>query len=267
MATTQEVTYPWVILSLNSRLFGISTEFIKTMVLVPEVTAVPNAAEYVRGVINLRGKVLTLIDLRMKLGMIPFVTEIDNLCSLLQQREDDHKKWIATLESEVQSGAKISVQTDPHKCGFGKWYDTFKTENLVLTLMLKKFDEPHQRIHAIAKKAEALLVEKNTAGAQQLIDICKVTDLDDMIKLFNLTRNYLRSDIREIAVVLEGEKDDFAIVVDSVESVESLQEENVEDASIINIPSLDKELIPKIGRRTKTDQIVFLLNHRKIISA
>lgn len=36
-----------------------------------EITKVPNAPEYVEGIINLRGKVIPIIDLRKRLGMLP----------------------------------------------------------------------------------------------------------------------------------------------------------------------------------------------------
>src|SRR5208283_2795939 len=36
-----------------------------------DVTRVPNAPEFVEGVINLRGKVIPIIDLRRRFGMLP----------------------------------------------------------------------------------------------------------------------------------------------------------------------------------------------------
>ena len=38
------------------------------IVRVPEITAVPDAPEYMEGVINLRGKIVSVIDLRKRFG-------------------------------------------------------------------------------------------------------------------------------------------------------------------------------------------------------
>jgi chemotaxis signal transduction protein len=41
------------------------------IVRVPEITAVPDAPDYLEGVINLRGKIVSVIDLRKRLGEAP----------------------------------------------------------------------------------------------------------------------------------------------------------------------------------------------------
>lgn len=38
-----------------------------------EITAVPNAPDFVEGVINLRGKVIPLVNLRKRMGMLPML--------------------------------------------------------------------------------------------------------------------------------------------------------------------------------------------------
>lgn len=43
--------------------------YVQEIIRMVEVTRVPNAAEYVVGVINLRGKVLPIIDLRKRIGL------------------------------------------------------------------------------------------------------------------------------------------------------------------------------------------------------
>lgn len=37
-----------------------------------DITRIPNAPDYIEGIINLRGKVIPIIDLRKKLGLLPF---------------------------------------------------------------------------------------------------------------------------------------------------------------------------------------------------
>ena len=83
------------------------------------------------------------MDLRVRLGMIPLKKEIDDLVDLMKQREQDHRKWLEELESSVRQQREFKLATDPHKCAFGKWYDTFTTDNLTLGHALKKFDQPH----------------------------------------------------------------------------------------------------------------------------
>ena len=46
--------------------FGVPIGMVREIVRLPEITAVPNAAEFIEGVINLRGKIVPVVDLRKR---------------------------------------------------------------------------------------------------------------------------------------------------------------------------------------------------------
>src|SRR5574337_1396437 len=48
--------------------FGVPISLVHEIVRVPEITAVPDAPGCVEGVINLRGKIVSIIDLRKRFG-------------------------------------------------------------------------------------------------------------------------------------------------------------------------------------------------------
>src|SRR5262249_58667720 len=48
--------------------YGFPTTALHEIVGVREITAVPDAPDYVEGVINLRGKIVSVLDLRKRLG-------------------------------------------------------------------------------------------------------------------------------------------------------------------------------------------------------
>jgi purine-binding chemotaxis protein CheW len=48
--------------------YGVPITSLHEIVRVPDITAVPDAPEYVEGVINLRGKIVSVIDLRKRFG-------------------------------------------------------------------------------------------------------------------------------------------------------------------------------------------------------
>lgn len=48
--------------------YGIPINSLHEIVRVPEITAVPDAPEYLEGVINLRGKIVSVLDLRKRFG-------------------------------------------------------------------------------------------------------------------------------------------------------------------------------------------------------
>jgi purine-binding chemotaxis protein CheW len=56
---------------LASEEFGIRVLKVREIMGVQEITAVPRTPAHVKGVINLRGKVIPVIDLRLKFGLPP----------------------------------------------------------------------------------------------------------------------------------------------------------------------------------------------------
>lgn len=48
--------------------FGVPIELVHEIVRVPDITAVPDSPDYIEGVINLRGKIISIIDLRKRFG-------------------------------------------------------------------------------------------------------------------------------------------------------------------------------------------------------
>ena len=46
--------------------FGVPIALVREIVRVPEITSVPNAPDYIEGVINLRGRIIPVVDLRKR---------------------------------------------------------------------------------------------------------------------------------------------------------------------------------------------------------
>jgi len=49
--------------------FGLPISMVREIVRVPEITSVPNAPDYIEGVINLRGRIIPIVDLRKRFGV------------------------------------------------------------------------------------------------------------------------------------------------------------------------------------------------------
>ena len=53
---------------IGKETFGVPIHIVHEIVRVPEITAVPDAPDFVEGVINLRGKIISIVDLRKRFG-------------------------------------------------------------------------------------------------------------------------------------------------------------------------------------------------------
>ena len=69
MNNNKERTNQYVIYKLDEEYYGIDINFVETIEKVPEITRLPNAPHYIKGVINLRGEVIPVIDSRVRFKM------------------------------------------------------------------------------------------------------------------------------------------------------------------------------------------------------
>jgi purine-binding chemotaxis protein CheW len=53
---------------IGKETFGVPIGLVHEIVRVPDITAVPDAPDYIEGVINLRGKIVSIVDLRKRFG-------------------------------------------------------------------------------------------------------------------------------------------------------------------------------------------------------
>jgi len=69
MKNTGEKEGKYLTFSLDTEEYGIGILKVKEIIGMMRITPVPQTPEFVKGVINLRGKVIPVIDLRLRFGM------------------------------------------------------------------------------------------------------------------------------------------------------------------------------------------------------
>lgn len=57
-----------VIFKLKSEEFGVNISNVKEIIRIPEITTIPNAQAYMEGIINLRGKVIPVLNIKKIFG-------------------------------------------------------------------------------------------------------------------------------------------------------------------------------------------------------
>jgi len=65
-----EKDYQVVGFRIGNETYGVRIGSVREIVRVPEITIVPNAPEAIEGVINLRGKIIPVMDLRKRFGNV-----------------------------------------------------------------------------------------------------------------------------------------------------------------------------------------------------
>jgi purine-binding chemotaxis protein CheW len=86
--TPKDPVLRWVTFRLDNEAYGINVMQVQEVLRVTEIAPVPGSPDYVLGIINLRGNVVTVIDARRRFN--------------LSEREPDDASRIVIIEAEKQ---------------------------------------------------------------------------------------------------------------------------------------------------------------------
>ncbi len=106
-------TLQLVIFNLGDEKYGVETSQVKEIIKVEEITSIPNAPDYVEGVINLRGQITTIINLRRRFGMEPKPIDNDTRIIVFEHKGSTIGMMVDTV-TEVRYLAKKDIEELPN---------------------------------------------------------------------------------------------------------------------------------------------------------
>ncbi|MBP8969737.1 MAG: chemotaxis protein CheW [Lachnospiraceae bacterium] len=113
--------YQYIVIKLGDENFGIDINYIDNILRMQQITRIPKVPAYLKGVINLRGEVIPVMSLRLKMGLdedeigrdtriIILKTEAEGSVGVLV---DEVKEVIKLSEDQIESttGENVSPES------------------------------------------------------------------------------------------------------------------------------------------------------------
>ena len=116
-------TIQYIVIGLGAEQYGIDIRYIDNIVRMQNITRVPKVAPYIKGVINLRGEVIPVMSLRLKMGLAEDeITRATRIIILKLEQQgnvgiivDEVKEVVSLATNEIE---KISYDTTDGKANF-----------------------------------------------------------------------------------------------------------------------------------------------------
>ncbi|MGQ9524025.1 MAG: chemotaxis protein CheW [Armatimonadota bacterium] len=105
---------------LGSEEYGLEILKVHEIIGMMDITPVPRTPSFIRGVVNLRGKIIPVVDLRLKFGM-DAVDHTDETCIIVVQANGVQMGIVVDRVSEVLDIAEEEIEAVP---SFGAEVDT-----------------------------------------------------------------------------------------------------------------------------------------------
>ncbi len=103
----------WVTFRLDNETYGINVMQVREVLRYSEIAPVPGAPEYVLGIINLRGNVVTVIDTRSRFGLPP-ADITDNTRVVIIEAEKQVVGILVDSVAEVVYLRTSEIDSAPH---------------------------------------------------------------------------------------------------------------------------------------------------------
>ncbi|MBV61990.1 chemotaxis protein CheW [Abyssibacter profundi] len=97
--------------NLGSEAYGISIDSVREVLEYTSITRIPKTPEFMRGVINIRGSVVPVIDLRLEFGMPSVEPTIATSIIITEVRCEERISLIGVLVDSVQQVLDLPVES------------------------------------------------------------------------------------------------------------------------------------------------------------
>ena len=98
---------------MGEELFGVDILMVQEIIREAFITPIPNSPDFIEGVINLRGSIIPVIDLRKRLGLLTDAKQNEDTWILILNIEDRVTGFIVDSVSEVLKIQKRTIKPPP----------------------------------------------------------------------------------------------------------------------------------------------------------
>ena len=110
-------TAQYIVIRLGQEQYGIDIRYIDNIVRMQHITRVPKLAEYLKGVINLRGEVIPIMSLRLKMGLP--ADEVTKSARIIIVKLEQYGT-IGMIVDEVREVVTLDLETLVEKMAYDK---------------------------------------------------------------------------------------------------------------------------------------------------
>ncbi|OQX14466.1 MAG: chemotaxis protein CheW [Desulfobacteraceae bacterium IS3] len=94
-------TAQYLTFKLGDEVFALDVTQVREVLDLTTITKVPRSPEFMRGVINVRGSVVPVVDLRLKFGMPPAETSLDTRIIVMELFLDEETTVLGAIADSV----------------------------------------------------------------------------------------------------------------------------------------------------------------------
>ncbi len=142
----------YIVVKFGDEQYGIDIKYIDNIVRMQRITRVPKVQSYIKGVINLRGEVIPVVSIRLKMGLVEdtitkktriIIIRLDN-GEIIGMLVDEVKEVVTLETSQIE---KVAYDSGEEKANYLSGVGKDKGELISLLDMNLVFAEKERQIN------------------------------------------------------------------------------------------------------------------------
>ena len=121
---TTELAGKYLTFKLDEEIYGLEILKVQEIIEMLDITKVPRTPDYVKGVINLRGKVIPVVNLRKRFGMLEQENSRNTCIVVVYIRKADEDITMGLIVDQVREVVEVAPANIEPPPGFGTQVDT-----------------------------------------------------------------------------------------------------------------------------------------------
>ncbi len=242
--------------------YAFDIDKVREILRVTDITTVPNASPYVRGLFTVRNQLLPVLDLRVLLG-------VENYLSERLKKVDDMtletEKWESVLKNAIESGTEFTGNKDIKKSSFEIWFKKFDTSSDIIQANTKKLQKLHIDLFEYINK----FYEKQDFASEQSQLFFKKSIaplIENILKIFSDLKLSLKTHISEDQriLVVETGSTNIGYLVDDVNEVIRIPKSVIDETP--GIASSKQKELQGVAKLDKGERLIMIINENTLVT-
>lgn len=102
----------YLLFNIGEEVYGIDIATVTEIIEMQKITDVPDMPSFIKGVINLRGRVIPVMDLRLRFGMVERAYD-DRTCVIIVKIDETQMGFIVDTVAEVHDIIETNIEPPP----------------------------------------------------------------------------------------------------------------------------------------------------------
>ena len=248
---------PWLIFTLSGNAYSVNSKYVNGLEMKSDrITPLPHAPEVYCGMVERRGEVYPLLNMRKVFGFKPLDDELGEFRKLVEDKIAEEKAWFNNLMSQFENGGSIHITKAQNNI---KFFEKLSEYNSAVNAKLETAKRAYGELSKVLNEALAADSQKEK---EELMNKARTESFRQVLKALDGIVKAQENSFREIVVVLNDGEQMLGLLVDQVLAVDKIS--SVVGSERMRV-LMQSKYFEGVARNDRVDLEILVINEDELL--